>query len=60
MSPLCEGCSLELVERPVRLRYLDVTFEVELPACPRCGQVYVTEELARGRIRDVEMSLEDK
>ena len=31
-----------------------------LLACPRCGQVYVTEELARGRIRDVEMSFEDK
>lgn len=60
MTPRCEGCGLDLVARPVRLRYLDATFEIELPTCPGCGQVYVSEALAEGRMRDVEVNLEDK
>jgi hypothetical protein len=28
--------------------------------CPVCGLAYVSEELARGRMREVEKALEDK
>ena len=30
------------------------------PAAPCCGQVYIPEELANGKIAAVEMELEDK
>ncbi|NLW80120.1 MAG: DNA-binding protein, partial [Desulfovibrionales bacterium] len=44
----------------VELTYLGNAFHVELPVCPRCGAVYIYEELALGRIREVEQLLEDK
>ena len=60
MSARCAQCRVELQQREVRLRYLENTFSVELPACPVCGQVFVSEELAHGRMREVEQMLEDK
>lgn len=56
----CAQCRVALEPREVRLHYLGNTFTVELPACPVCGQVYVPEDLARGRVREVEQMLEDK
>jgi hypothetical protein len=60
MSTLCALCQVELQEREVKLRYLAVEFTVPLPACPVCGQVYISEEVARGRVREVEEMLESK
>jgi len=60
VSARCARCRVELQPREVRLRYLGNTFTVELPACPECGQVYVSEDLAHGRMREVEQMLEDK
>ena len=42
------------------VKYLDNAFPVELPRCPRCGQVFVPESLAVGKMLDVEKALEDK
>lgn len=56
----CARCDRVLIARQVTLSYMDSAFPVELPACPVCGMVYIPESLARGRIRDVEQSLEDK
>lgn len=60
MSTWCARCQVELQEREVEFHYLENTFTASLPTCPRCGQVYVSEELAAGRIREVEEMLEDK
>ena len=57
---MCEKCKCELVKTPVQLCYSNTEFPVELPSCPKCGFTYVPEELAVGRIRSVEKSLEDK
>ena len=57
---LCARCNEPLVPRSVTLSYLDSAFPVELPACPKCGMVFIPEELARGKILHVERSLEDK
>jgi hypothetical protein len=35
-------------------------FNATLPRCPVCGLVYIDEELATGKIAQVEMQLEDK
>ena len=40
--------------------YLGHTFFADAPRCPVCGQVYLSEELVKGRVAEVEMQLEDK
>jgi hypothetical protein len=35
-------------------------FPVDLPKCPKCGQVLITEDLALGKMAEVEKLLEDK
>jgi hypothetical protein len=57
---LCAKCGVPLKLHPVTLGYMTSTFPVELPACPKCGFIYIPEELAVGRILHVERSLEDK
>ncbi|HOI94695.1 MAG TPA: hypothetical protein PK250_08320 [Syntrophobacter fumaroxidans] len=44
----------------VNVSYLGSSFPVDLPRCPRCGLVFVPEELALGRMAEVERLLEDK
>jgi hypothetical protein len=36
------------------------TFHVDLPVCTGCGMVLITEELATGKMAEVERILEDK
>jgi hypothetical protein len=40
--------------------YLGHSFFTEVPRCPECGQVFISEELVKNRISEVEMQLEDK
>jgi hypothetical protein len=35
-------------------------FPVDLLRCPKCRQVFIPEELARGKMSEVEKLLEDK
>ena len=50
--------ALEL--RSVTLSYLVAGFPVKLPACVEHGLVLISEELATGRMLEVEQALEDK
>ena len=43
-----------------KFMYLENGFPVEMPVCPKCGFVYVPEELALGKVLAVERALEDK
>ena len=56
----CCKCGVPLIKGKAKFLYLDNGFPVELPVCPRCGFVYVPEELALGKVASVERSLEDK
>lgn len=56
----CVTCGHTLNPSPVELEYLDSKFNVELPACPDCGFVLIPEELALGKMAEVERMLEDK
>lgn len=60
MDWVCEQCSLKLVPGMVTLFYLGNEFKVELPVCPQCSAVMISEELAMGRMLEVEQLLEDK
>jgi uncharacterized protein with PIN domain len=57
---ICDRCKLELQLMEAQFTYLKRSFRHKILRCPGCGQVYVPEELARGRIREVERTLEDK
>lgn len=60
MNWLCRTCQVSLEPGRVELHYLDNVFEVELPVCPQCSAVLIAEELAVGKMLEVEQLLEDK
>lgn len=56
----CANCGQPLVMGKVMITYLGSGFPVDLLKCPSCGQVFIPEELALGKMLEVEKSLEDK
>jgi ribosomal protein S27AE len=56
----CGRCGVPLEVGRVRVAYLDSEQPVDLARCPRCGLVMVPEDLALGRMLEVEQLLEDK
>lgn len=56
----CHSCNQPLEPGHAELQYLGASFNVELPVCPLCGFVLITEELATGRMLEAERLLEDK
>ena len=44
----------------VELTYQGHTFPVDMLRCPVCGQALIPENLARGKIQEVERTLEEK
>ncbi len=57
---LCSKCNLPLVMGKVNVSYLGSMFPVDLYRCPSCGQVFIPEDLAAGKMAEVEKLLEDK
>ncbi len=57
---MCSKCDLPLETAKVGVSYLGSTFPVDLLRCPRCGLTMVPEELALGKMAEVEKLLEDK
>ena len=56
----CGKCKCELVTKKVVLDYLGYSISHDLPTCPSCGKVYISKDLAGGRMCEVEQTLEDK
>ncbi|MGI6218054.1 MAG: DVU_1557 family redox protein [Coriobacteriales bacterium] len=56
----CLRCNEELVESETVLEYLGHQMKYDFPRCPKCGQVFIPEDIVRGKMREVEMMLEDK
>ena len=57
---ICDKCKSELELRKVKVLYLGGDFEVELLKCPKCNTVFIDEDLALGKMLEVEKELEDK
>ena len=55
----CKKCGISLVKANAVFGYLENAFPVEMPVCPKCGFVYVPEELALGKVLSVEKVLEE-
>lgn len=56
----CAKCGQGLIVGPVTIQYLGNKFTTDLPKCPDCGLVYISEEVAMGKMAEVEQLLEDK
>lgn len=57
---VCDRCKKALIQERVKLIYLGGNFEVELMKCPGCNMVFIGEDLALGKMLEVEKDLEDK
>lgn len=57
---VCADCGADLVLGKVEISYMGSSFPVELYKCPQCGLVLIPEELALGKMVEVEKALEDK
>jgi len=56
----CRKCNINLVVGPASLSYMGNRMTADLPQCPVCGFVLISEELALGKMAEVEQILEDK
>lgn len=56
----CGKCGVPLEPMEAHFKYLKRQFKYTVPRCPKCGFVYISEDLANGRIKEVETVLEDK
>lgn len=56
----CSDCGQPLQPGKVDISYMGSSFQVELLKCPHCGLVLIPEELALGKMAEVEKALEDK
>jgi hypothetical protein len=57
---VCGRCNIALKPAKVNIAYLGNAFPVDLLKCPQCGLVWIPEDLALGRMAEVEKNLEDK
>ena len=60
LTLMCDRCNVPLAMAEVHFSYLDHNLRHKVLRCPECGQVYIPEELAKGRMKEVETLLEDK
>ena len=57
---ICARCGVAPVLRQTTFSYMGRTFGHEVPVCPSCGKVFISRELAEGKMAEVEILLEDK
>ncbi|MCR5795596.1 MAG: DUF3268 family zinc-finger domain-containing protein [Solobacterium sp.] len=57
---ICSGCGVKMKLARADFTYLGHNFHTEVMRCPKCGAVYIPQELAEGKIADAETALEDK
>ena len=57
---ICSKCLVHLEPIDVTFRYLGKQFHHIVDRCPECGQVYIPEDLAKGRMSEDEKVLEEK
>jgi hypothetical protein len=56
----CYVCNQSLVIGKVQVSYMGNRFSTDLPYCSRCGQALIPEDIALGKMAEVERLLEDK
>lgn len=56
----CLKCGIPMEPGKVAVSYMGSSFPVDLLKCKKCGLVLITEDLALGKMLEVEKILEDK
>lgn len=57
---ICTKCGIALQPGKVAFSYAGSGFPIDLHKCPKCGLVFVPEDLVLGKMRKAERALEDK
>lgn len=57
---ICKKCNLEMKKEKTTFLYLGHEMYHDILRCPKCGLVYLPEELVTGKMADVEKKLEEK
>jgi hypothetical protein len=57
---ICGKCQLPLEIGKVEMHYQRQKLKADFLKCPQCGLVYISEELVKGRMLEIEKTLEDK
>lgn len=57
---ICCQCNVKLELIKTNFIYLRHSFASEVPKCPQCGQIFISEDLVKGKVIPVEHLLEDK
>lgn len=57
---ICCRCQVALEQGKKALSYQRQQMYAPLLMCPQCGQVYIPEDLVKGKMFEVEKALEDK
>ena len=56
----CGKCGVPLTPKNTVFSYMGMTFSHEVPSCPSCGTVFISKDLADGKMSEVEQLIEDK
>jgi len=57
---ICLKCNCKLEYENTNMYYMEYKLAEKFLRCPVCKQVYIPEEIALGKMVEVEESLEDK
>lgn len=57
---ICCQCQIPLEMVKTNFLYMRHSFSSEAPRCPKCGQIFIPEELINSKVIPVEQLLEDK
>lgn len=56
---ICSRCNEKMVMKEMIFSYLGKNGSIETLRCPKCGRVYISEELREGYINTMEYFLEE-
>ena len=56
----CNKCKVEMEEDLINVFYLGVDGQIEGLKCPECGDCYIMEDKATGKLLRAEKSVEEK
>ena len=57
---ICAKCRLPLELGKVEMYYQRQKLKADFLKCPQCGLVYISEDIVKGKMLEVEITLEDK
>ena len=57
---VCAKCGALLAPKNTLFSYMGMSFSHEALRCPVCGMVFISKDLADGKMAEVEQLMEDK